>query len=157
MKIEFLDPISCRMHLATLIFMEFFDKNVKFRKFWYKNSFYSFCLKKWPNHYHSDLRLEKSVWKSSWLARKVCGNEKKVRGVYNFSSLYGLLCFWVIYALKRRRADSRDLIKKVYFAMKIQISQLSARCPLMVCIGNNDKWPAPTWVFNEGCNGPQQL
>ena len=79
-----------------------------------------------------------------WLGKYV-GMKKKLGGVYNFSSLYGLLCFWVIYALKRRRADSRDLIKKVYFAMKIQISRLSARCPLMVCIGNNDKWPAPIW------------
>ena len=80
-----------------------------------------------------------------WLGKYV-GMKKKLGGGYNFSSLYGLLCFWVIYALKRRRADSRDLIKKVYFAMKIQISRLSARCPLMVCIGNNDKWPAPIYV-----------
>ena len=72
---------------------------------------------------------------------------QKVGGVYNFSSLYGLLCFWVIYAVKRRRADSRDLIKKVYFAMKIQISRLSARCPLMVWFGNSDKWPAPIYTI----------
>ena len=55
--------------------------------------------------------------------------------------------FWGDMLLRDDQADSRDLIKKVYFAMKIQISRLSARCPLMVWFGNNDKWPAPIYVF----------
>ena len=94
-------------------------------------------LLQWPAPWKISMKIFLIGSESMWEWKKNLG------GVYNFSSLYGLLCFWVIYAVKRRRADSRDLIKKVYFAMKIQISRLSARCPLMVCIGNNDKWPAP--------------
>ena len=65
----------------------------------------------------------------AWLAR-YGRMTQKVGGVYNFSSLYGYLCFWVN-AIKRRRDDGRIAgirYKKVYFAMKIQISRLSARC-----------------------------
>ena len=42
---------------------------------------------------------------------------------------YMTLILGDVYDVGRRRADSRDLIKRVYFAMKLQISPLSARCP----------------------------
>ena len=82
-----------------------------------------------------------------WLGKYVGMIVKDKVFIFFFTNV--VLTLWVIMffgdmLLRDDHADSRELIKEVYFAMKMQISLLSAWCPLMVWFENSDQWPAPT-------------
>ena len=76
-----------------------------------------------------------------WLGKYV-GMKKRVGGYTIFLTLWVIMFFGDM-PLRDDGADSRELIKEVYFAMKMQISLLSAWSPLWYSPGQRTNGPPP--------------